>query len=188
MRETRFPARMWSSFNPRPTNRPGDARRRGDRGRVGVRVSIHARPIGRAMRLKSHRVDARDLVSIHARPIGRAMRRIFGDVARMHCFNPRPTNRPGDAVRGRKKSRRRAVSIHARPIGRAMPPVLTALDDLGIVSIHARPIGRAMPGIDDRIGRALARFNPRPTNRPGDAPPASTSPPASTRFQSTPDQ
>ena len=133
-------------------------------------VSIRARPIGRAMRADEG-VDRLELsVSIRARPIGRAMRpqRCKQDPMTA-CFNPRPTNWPGDAFRrvdvwpGMKRfnprptnwpgdalcrgadARHRSVSIRARPIGRAMPPFRSALGWLPVVSIRARPIGRAMP-------------------------------------------
>ena len=143
--QTATTPRTWRQcFNPRPANWPGDA---GDLGaRVhAVRVSIHARPIGRAMLRGNPGKRPGWKVSIHARPIGRAM--------------------PG---RAQVQRHPRLVSIHARPIGRAMlpgrwPPAwswvfqstpgqlagrcgigVVVVGNGQVVSIHARPIGRAM--------------------------------------------
>ncbi len=63
-----------------------------------------------------------------------------------HCFNPRPTVWPGDAVFDGSDERHVRVSIRARLFGRAMPFIM-------------RP-SYLTPSC----------FNPRPTVWPGDAP------------------
>ncbi len=92
-----------SSFNPRPSRRTGDTGRRTTHS-PRSKVSIRARPEGRAIP-RIYREPARDSgVSIRARPEGRAIRDpIF----------------PFDII-----SR---VSIRARPEGRAIPPLCRAL-------------------------------------------------------------
>ncbi|CAH2030751.1 protein of unknown function [Trichlorobacter ammonificans] len=65
--------------------------------RTGSNVSIHARPLGRALRFEFWIVVKPVIVSIHARPLGRAL--------------------PGGVV---EHDRQVNVSIHARPLGRAL--------------------------------------------------------------------
>ncbi|CAH2030755.1 protein of unknown function [Trichlorobacter ammonificans] len=60
-------------------------------------VSIHARPLGRALHVCLLFNPAPDGVSIHARPLGRALRRIATNLELV-----------------------KDVSIHARPLGRAL--------------------------------------------------------------------
>ena len=184
---------MRRCFNPRPTLRPGDASTRAAQSilypvsirarpcgrampdvaeviRRKVNVSIRARPCGRAMRPPCWRSAADGLVSIRARPCGRAMlstprpiwcmRHCFnprptlrpgdarpdGRVVRLgQCFNPRPTLRPGDARPRHLVLPGLSVSIRARPCGRAMPVEPRRLSLCWCpVSIRARPCGRAM--------------------------------------------
>ncbi len=85
------------SFNPRPAGRPGDAVLLAVVALLLLKVSIRARPGGRAMPIRFIEHDARPLVSIRARPGGRAMPRRWEDFM------------PGASV-----------SIRARPGGRAM--------------------------------------------------------------------
>ena len=60
-------------------------------------VSIHARPIGRAILGGMMRNVIKLVVSIHARPIGRAIGgRIYQWICPRWRFNPRPTNWSGD--------------------------------------------------------------------------------------------
>jgi len=84
-------------------------------------------------------------VSIHARPIGRAIsQQDWRYLLRRFCFNPRPTNWSGDLEAVGMGRRLVDVSIHARPIGRAISGLLQRGHRPGMVSIHARPIGRAI--------------------------------------------
>ena len=103
----RTPRRPWRRpcFNPRPANWPGDAVIPGGINIRPLRVSIHARPIGRAMLHFTAPCCQDRQVSIHARPIGRAM---------LHTLT--------------RCAYRNAVSIHARPIGRAMLRTLLQFD------------------------------------------------------------
>ena len=107
-------------FNPRPAGRPGDALQ--ELGpQLPHRVSIRARPGGRAMRIEAIVWHVLTGVSIRARPGGRAMHRLRRWMStgtkfqsapgreagrctasgtattRASSFNPRPAGRPGDA-------------------------------------------------------------------------------------------
>ena len=86
-----------------------------------VRVSILARPEGRAL-LRADNVLADNLsVSILARPEGRALPLLFFEGPRSTCFNPRPPRRTGATIEAiRQDLRRSYVSILARPEGRAL--------------------------------------------------------------------
>jgi len=117
----RSASRIRYCFNPRPASRSGDA---GNKLHVFRfrRVSIHARPHGRAMR-GEHRYKERKL----------------------YGFNPRPASRSGDAPDLPPEGHPLRVSIHARPHGRAMHQAGERDVGAAVVSIHARPHGRAMP-------------------------------------------
>ncbi|SDW94951.1 hypothetical protein SAMN05421783_11171 [Thiocapsa roseopersicina] len=133
-------------FNPRPTNWPGDAMPRW-RWCSGGSRRFNPRPT-------NWPGDARGLA---ANPVDGA------------CFNPRPTNWPGDAEGVVRAGQVGVVSIRARPIGRAMPRRGRRPARRRHVSIRARPIGRAMRWPATRSSCPRTRFNPRPTNWPGDA-------------------
>ena len=60
-----------------------------------VRVSILARPEGRALQYSFACCDHTTCVSILARPEGRALRDTTGGVMVVVCFNPRPPRRTG---------------------------------------------------------------------------------------------
>ena len=157
-------------FNPRPANWPGDAEQLLPIPGT-TEVSIHARPIGRAMPAIAFKpVTTPMFQSTPGQLAGRCLPGLVqqpaprrfnprpanwpGDApasverpAPSRRFNPRPANWPGDAQRDRHRRQRQKVSIHARPIGRAMPTQAQFTRRLTEVSIHARPIGRAMrPG------------------------------------------
>ncbi len=179
-------------FNPRPASRSGDACMWVS-GLSYCRVSIRARPHGRAMQYHP---------TLQHSP-GRG-------------FNPRPASRSGDAAGRARRAVLAAVSIRARPHGRAMlarNPELAQVFDVSIrarphgramrvagaargiqagVSIRARPHGRAMlsstrrektlhtfqsaPGLTvgrcstfGGFGEPRTGFNPRPASRSGDA-------------------
>jgi hypothetical protein len=187
-----------SSFNPRPTLRPGDARS----SMCGSRSSrFNPRPTLRPGDAASASISRRQRVSIHARPCGRAMpHRVSASAAtqliQSVCFNPRPTLRPGDAIK--RAPRLMSSLFQSTPdlaAGRCgMPNAL--VERSSIVSIHARPCGRAMrmppasaplipvfqstPDLaagrcgTDTLRSGSASFNPRPTLRPGDADQADT--------------
>ena len=153
-------------FNPRPPLRAGDVLLLLDGPTVSA-VSIHARPCGRAMRIRaSNGRIRREFQSTPALAGGRCR---YGRIhtKRTRCFNPRPPLRAGDAgwrrvcragdwfqstpalAGGRcapssPPCRAGEVSIHARPCGRAMGLPRLAWRRLRHVSIHARPCGRAM--------------------------------------------
>ena len=119
------PSGVLRGFNPRPTRRPGatfhfsvasppmirfqsspdpKAGRHAPlflcRPRAAL-VSILARPEGRALQLTDAQAPFADHidVSILARPEGRAPPSATWHSFRDHCFNPRPTRRPGAAIR-----------------------------------------------------------------------------------------
>ena len=81
-------------FNPRPPRGAGDAPSlrlmRGER-----RVSIRARPEGRAMHAVGGRVVAQPGVSIRARPEGRAMRDLAQRQTALNPFQSAPAPRGG---------------------------------------------------------------------------------------------
>ena len=109
-----------------------------------VCVSIHARPIGRAIptgKITDHGVFN---VSIHARPIGRAIRDQSADQpAPKSRFNPRPTNWSGDSIHPpRKYPCPKFQSTPDQLVGRFSSHA--PFDEDVVVSIHARPIGRAI--------------------------------------------
>ena len=156
-------------------------------------------------------------VSILARPFGRALRRLCRQPRiRCCCFNPRPAFWPGatapplalkrirtmfqsspgllagrDGRDGRDHGQAGHVSILARPFGRALPRRRASRGHADRVSILARPFGRArtmtqeIQSLEDRVsilarpfGRALRfgwhgawshqhSFNPRPAFWPG---------------------
>ena len=133
-------------------------------------------------------------VSIHARPCGRAMLQSAGLFLRLGCFNPRPPLRAGDAFAyrtgsnmatmqrlfqstpalaggrcaaygGRKVSSE--VSIHARPCGRAMEQKSWVI--WPTCGFNPRPPLRAGDGNENRVRQARRGcFNPRPPLRAGD--------------------
>ena len=153
-------------FNPRPSRRTGateTGRRTGD----VDRVSILARPEGRALprKIKQHfcGID----VSILARPEGRALRRPTTPLQPMaRGFNPRPSRRTGATVLESLARDGIVVSILARPEGRALHsggvPSGTAL------AFQSSPVpkdGRYPPHIVEN-GIVLC-FNPRPSRRTG---------------------
>ncbi len=127
-----WPTRQSPCFNPRPAGWPGDAIAQKMLADLR-RVSIRARPGGRAMPNKRLAIDNELRVSIRARPGGRAMQPIKGRF---------------QAVGN--------VSIRARPGGRAMPAVCAAQRQGQIVSIRARPGGRAMQ--NNHALRQVAHF------------------------------
>ena len=136
-------------FNPRPARRPGAARPQPKPHRGPPRVSILARPEGRALR-PAPRIPGRRPRCFNPRPArrpGAAAASRFVHRLRGTCFNPRPARRPG-AARGRGgRGVAHGVSILARPEGRAL---LGGMDrrfsHRDTVSILARPEGRALPG------------------------------------------
>ncbi len=133
-------------------------------------VSIHARPIGRAMPFAAH--SWRSLHPFQSTPgqlAGRCMARDRADLAQLR-FNPRPANWPGDAGHGHVRTRRssRFQSTPGQLAGRCTMPSADSAGEL-LVSIHARPIGRAMPTVRALHPPCAAGFNPRPANWPGDA-------------------
>ena len=132
-------------------------------------------------------------VSIHARPHGRAMLpNARHPLREADGFNPRPASRSGDAGCRIRERSLASVSIHARPHGRAMP----CADEVAAVggafqSTPGLTVGRccqyefplqpcpcfnprpASRSGDARYGssdpRCLPCFNPRPASRSGDA-------------------
>ncbi|SDW94928.1 hypothetical protein SAMN05421783_11170 [Thiocapsa roseopersicina] len=135
-------------FNPRPTNWPGDAGH-GPRWCRACAVSIRARPIGRAM--PSFRADPGRSRAFQSAPDQLAGRCDEAATVEVGMFS---------------------VSIRARPIGRAMPLNTPALYlQLEFQSAPDQLAGRC--GRRGSCRRRAGRFNPRPTNWPGDA----TSPP-----------
>ena len=135
---------------------------------MSYRVSIRARPHGRAMHLRAGCFFGTVEVSIRARPHGRAMHPKLIEVLvspmfqsapgltvgrcprrcpatpRSNCFNPRPASRSGDAAQIAADLGYTFVSIRARPHGRAMRKTVVLSKVLYDVSIRARPHGRAM--------------------------------------------
>ncbi len=161
----RCPAPINSGFNPRPANWPGDAPPA--RRRCAARSAFQSTPgqlAGRCVR-DSPAIGASCDVSIHARPIGRAMRAscwLCAGVQELFQSTPgQLAGRCGCIVIGQQPRVR--VSIHARPIGRAMPPrSVTSVAGPHRVSIHARPIGRAMPRATARGRLRACRFQSTP--------------------------
>ena len=125
---------------------------------------------GRCLRL--HEGDAaRHRVSILARPEGRALRRSrCRRPAFSRCFNPRPARRPGAAWQftSKKSIGGKFQSSPGPKAGRC--PDLAAQGHTGLlVSILARPEGRALPGSSTSRSPPRGCFNPRPARRPGAA-------------------
>ena len=132
-------------FNPRPADWPGYAKASSAL-QGAQRVSIRARPIGRAM-----------LNAALANPEGKAFQSAPGRLAgrcpwpgwqspTWTSFNPRPADWPGDAL-GRRPASSFGLGFNPRPAdwpGDARIGGRLAAHQ--IVSIRARPIGRAMRG------------------------------------------
>ena len=158
--------RRATGFNPRPADWPGDARFRGGRAAATHRVSIRARPIGRAMRRwrsgtypdlfqsapgrLAGRCPAaftrRALrVSIRARPIGRAMHTERGPQKQQRLFQSAPGRLAGRCPASAIDSSLSDwfQSAPGRLAGRCREDGLVPLVAAD-VSIRARPIGRAM--------------------------------------------
>jgi len=110
------------------------------------KVSILARPEGRALR-QGRSVEPRGRkVSILARPEGRALLTAnFRRRAIKKRFNPRPPRRTGATDGATVYGVEICVSILARPEGRALPFFSSCEPQEAIVSILARPEGRALP-------------------------------------------
>jgi len=164
--------RLSRGFNPRPARRPGAARVTGSVTHQRTRVSILARPEGRALPDCLQRHAGAYGVSILARPEGRALPRAdeYGYTAlvdvsilarpegralpgpvmmrsrRWRRFNPRPARRPG-AANSSHNSSSSTNSFQSSP-----GPKAGRCQDRGDVgpcpprvSILARPEGRALP-------------------------------------------
>ncbi|CAH2030737.1 protein of unknown function [Trichlorobacter ammonificans] len=85
-------------------------------------------------------------VSIHARPLGRALRqRRLQSLRPARSFNPRPPFGTGASELDVQHNLTEQVSIHARPLGRALHQRDECNQQSTEVSIHARPLGRALP-------------------------------------------
>ncbi len=134
---------LWC-FNPRPTNWSGDLLRQTLFAAQAL-VSIHARPIGRAISAIAAGGADRRPVSIHARPIGRAISKIPPAQVATCKFQSTPDQLVGRFAADHPDGGAALdVSIHARPIGRAIWHEIAPFACPGEVSIHARPIGRAI--------------------------------------------
>ena len=134
---------MQVCFNPRPTNWSGDC---------------HHPAKG---------VD-QGKVSIHARPIGRAIASGNGVRPWRPSFNPRPTNWSGDFRQFMPVERFFPVSIHARPIGRAIGKYFEKrLETFLFQSTPDQLVGRLRRS--GHVAQPPSRFNPRPTNWSGDS-------------------
>ncbi len=156
---------LWGCFNPRPANWPGDAAVAAQGPDPG-RVSIRARPIGRAMRGSSARWRTVAMrVSIRARPIGRAMQDRTMPVARrrLDLFQSAPGQLAGRCDPSADAGDAAALldvfqSAPGQLAGRCL-----MLDRAGVSIAPGQLAGRCEAARGDR------RFNPRPANWPGDA-------------------
>ena len=117
------PVNVVTCFNPRPAIWPGDAW--STLTLEGMpRVSIRARPSGRAMRTMTREPAAQPwFQSAPGHLAGRCGWRVGGGADRTG-FNPRPAIWPGDAMRRCTAMLWCSVSIRARPSGRAMQTLL----------------------------------------------------------------
>ena len=131
-----------------------------------MRVSILARPEGRALRMCSrHLHPSFGFQSSPGPKAGRYQRR-KSEVAGKSGFNPRPARRPGATRKHRARGAGRDVSILARPEGRALPKVLEV--EVMVTLFQSSPgpkAGRYRRGWCS--SRNWSCFNPRPARRPG---------------------
>ncbi|CAH2030734.1 protein of unknown function [Trichlorobacter ammonificans] len=148
-------------------------------------VSIHARPLGRALLLVDRHRKPDVYVSIHARPLGRALPSALllsgasimfqstpalwdGRFAaqppgpsRTTCFNPRPPFGTGASPDADPQHQPEHVSIHARPLGRALPNKANSfITPPQFQSTPALWDGRFLLG--EPTIAPLTCFNPRP--------------------------
>ena len=155
--------------------RPGGRALRGD-GRDrdgGAGRSFNPRPArrpGAPLRSRNVPVSSIGFQSSPGPKAGRSPRKSRPPSAPSRCFNPRPARRPGAPRAERRRGVRQIeVSILARPEGRALRYRALVLDQPALaVSILARPEGRALPARRRPAGSPGHRgFNPRPARRPG---------------------
>ena len=169
-RSARSPAGCTCS-NPRPARRPGATFRAFAPGRSRERVSILARPEGRALLPRRSSAPATPGRCFNPRPArrpGATRRRPGTPVRRSAGFQSSPGPKAGrySEVDRRIRQAHNRVSILARPEGRALPPrLLRPQHAAQPVSILARPEGRAL--LAGRPHRRALCFNPRPARRPG---------------------
>ncbi|CAH2030765.1 protein of unknown function [Trichlorobacter ammonificans] len=107
------------------------------------------------------------MVSIHARPLGRALLFVAAETIRLFLFQSTPALWDGRFGRTVPPTDTElAVSIHARPLGRALPTGCGKWVDDPDVSIHARPLGRALHRIyKSFIGMGFVSIHARPLGR-----------------------
>ena len=87
---------------------------------VVFKVSILARPVGRALLLLLIEPSSYGFVSILARPVGRALRKQLTIGHGCVLFQSSPVLWDGRYIRNQLSSGRSCVSILARPVGRAL--------------------------------------------------------------------
>ena len=171
VRLARTIARALSSFNPRPARRPGAPPSSFSSSSGMSRVSILARPEGRALLRWAAKLCAM-CMRFQSSPGPKAGRSSAATASARRegatGFNPRPARRPGAPHdRGSVSLRPLHVSILARPEGRALPEGERRREFHLLVSILARPEGRALQSVIRPPGRGARGFNPRPARRPG---------------------
>ncbi len=153
-------------FNPRPTNWSGDSgvapcRRRSARG-------FNPRPTNWSGDFRKNvKNKGCKFVSIHARPIGRAIATTPRKVSIKAKFQSTPDQLVGRLRAGTVCGPGGQVSIHARPIGRAISANSCPSSDFSqFQSTPDQLVGRL--GNILKKGWKLSCFNPRPTNWSGD--------------------
>ena len=155
-----------SSFNPRPTGRPG-ATAQVRPTEAQDRVSTLARPEGRARPAPHARGALALSVSTLARPEGRARPSRVIEVGSYDVFQPSPDRKAGRDARASALARR-CTCFNPRPTGRPGVTLNTYLRD------NLRYLFQPTP--DRKVGRDIwppvpcsagASFNPRPSGRPG---------------------
>ena len=101
-------------------------------------------------------------------------------------FNPLPTVKPGDACRAWLDFIAYSVSIRSRLLSREMRGAFDFRSRYEPVSIRSRLLSREMRSAVTPATPPVARFNPLPTVKPGDAPAFPWASPASACFNPLP--
>ncbi|CAH2030743.1 protein of unknown function [Trichlorobacter ammonificans] len=153
---------MSCCFNPRPPFGTGASNQQ--RPRERQIVSFNPRPpFGTGASHAYFNKPYSYTVSIHARPLGRALRvQVFVQVIGQQ-FQSTPALWDGRfSVLNDGLERKEMVSIHARPLGRALRENQGGRYSGKQVSIHARPLGRALRQHSYPAPQCSTGFNPRP--------------------------
>ena len=172
-------------FNPRPANWPGDAEQLLPIPGT-TEVSIHARPIGRAMPAIAFKpVTTPMFQSTPGQLAGRCLPGLVQQPAPRR-FNPRPANWPGDAL---CRCRRTMLSLWFQSTPGQLAGRCTGISGkAGSVKAFQSTPGQLAGRCPTRSAPSSTAksFNPRPANWPGDAHPSPVHPPPDGSFNPRP--